>query len=93
MKAIRVHFIAATDTRPTRVCASAEGVASITRQYEFDGDESVRNVAQELATKYGWHGRWIEGGMPDGSTCFVLADSADGFTVARMPTASQGGAA
>jgi hypothetical protein len=33
----------------------------------------------------GWNGRWVRGGLPNGDTVFVLADTkhtADEFTIA-----------
>lgn len=74
MKAIVVKYIGATNTRPSRLKATAEGVPSITRGYDYASDDhGKRRIAQDLCDKYKWKGELIEGGLPNGDTVFVFA--------------------
>ena len=75
MKAILTKYIGPTDTKPSRVKASAAGVKSIITSFGlYDGTEEAHNAAaQMLADKYGWTGQLVSGGLPDGTVahCFL----------------------
>lgn len=74
MKAIVTKYIPATDTRPSRVKAKAEGVPPITISYN-SYDNPHREAALALCRKYGWGEDLLSGGMPDQTgEVFVFAD-------------------
>lgn len=82
MKAITTKFIGPTDTKPARVVAKAEGVASHTVSWDhaLDQDDNHERAARELALRMEWvdlkgrdeHAAFAEdycaGTLPDGST-------------------------
>ena len=70
MKSIRTHYLPATNFKPSRIVATAEGGPKPHRivrsmDYELDMDERHAAVAQELAHRLGWTGTWIGGGSVD----------------------------
>lgn len=76
MKAIVTKYIPASNTKPSRIKAKAEGVPSVTITYSHDGDSSHREAALALCREHGWGETLISGGMPDQSgEVFVFADS------------------
>lgn len=73
MKAIVTKYIPATNTKPSRVKAKAEGVPAIVISYGSH-DNPHREAALTLCRKYGWGEDIIGGGMPDQTgECFVFA--------------------
>ena len=84
MKAIQTRILPATDTKPTRIKASAEGVKSITvsrDEVESDllllgdpvNEQAIhRDVAARLCVKYTWSPHLASGGLPNGdwAHCF-----------------------
>lgn len=74
MKTIVTKYIPATNTKPSRVKAKAEGVPAITINYNSH-DNPHREAALTLCRKYGWGEDIIGGGMPDQTgEVFVFAD-------------------
>ena len=74
MKAIVTKYIPATNTKPSRVKAKAEGVPAIVISY---GKHLYphKEAALTLCRKYGWGEDIIGGGMPDQTgECFVFLD-------------------
>jgi hypothetical protein len=72
MKAICTRYIPATEARGARVRASAEGVRSVTISH-WSADDSHLEAALALARQYGWNGKLVRGGAPDGrGDCFVF---------------------
>jgi len=85
MQAIVTKFLGPTNTRPSRIKATCQA-RSITLSWEHAWNPmgNHRAAAQALATQLGWHGRWIEGDLPDGSSVWTLDDQRSGsetFTV------------
>ena len=73
MKAIQTKYLGATNFKPARIVAKAEGVASVTISYdsEFDEGENHARAAKKLRDKMGWTGRMVGGGTDKGySFCF-----------------------
>jgi hypothetical protein len=69
MKAIITKYLPATNTRGSRIKASAEGVPSIVipYPYELSGEEVHKRAALTLCAKYGWNHSLVGGGLPDQS--------------------------
>lgn len=81
MKAIVTTYRGATDTRGGRIVAKAEGVRPVTTSYGYEGDQYQEHerAAQALCDKYGWSGRIVGGGLPDGrSMAWVFVDKSRG---------------
>jgi hypothetical protein len=76
MKAIVTKFLPCTDTKGSRIKASAEGVKSVTIPYphELSGEACHEAAALALCEKYGWNFPLVGGGLPDGTGfafCFL----------------------
>lgn len=82
MKAIIVKVIPATNTRPTRLKAHAEGVPPITMSRDAVDDaqdkrkkrvHSALYLARLICKKYNWPTRLASGQLPNGDWvfCFV----------------------
>lgn len=84
-KAITTKFYGPTDRLGSRIRASAAGVGNlfISLEHELSIDGRHALAAKELAVKYGWHGLWVAGGMPDETgNCYVnIADAIAGAQV------------
>ena len=67
MQAIITKYIGPTDTKPSRIKATA-AAGSITVSYDhslnIDGNHIA--AAQELAAKFGWTGKWVQGCLHTG---------------------------
>jgi hypothetical protein len=77
MKAILASYLPATDTRGSRIVATAKGGHRLTIPYPHEcnaGEDAHRKAAEALRDKLGWSGRLVGGGLPDGkSWAFVFA--------------------
>jgi len=71
MKAIQVRYMSATNTKPSRVKAMAEGVPSITLPFSYD-ESPYALAAQTLADKYNWGKVKHAGTIPNGDEIFSL---------------------
>lgn len=71
MKAIKVKFLPVTDSRGSRVKASAEGAVSRTLSYDhgLDADKNANEAARALIADAGWFGLWARGKLRD---CWVF---------------------
>ncbi len=89
MKAIQTKFLGATDTKPSRIKASAEGVKSLTftlSELEHDTLSAHNYAAQRFAGSYGWSTNLASGGLPDRSWahCFLPKEPIVG--IPHIPT-------
>ncbi len=78
MKAIITKYLPATNSRGSRIKASAEGVPSLTIPYphELSGAAVHAAAAVALCRRMGWGGTLASGGLPDESGyCFTFNDS------------------
>ena len=69
-QAIVTQIIGATNYKPARIRAKACGgtiIKSIPIESESD-DWTHAWAARQLCVRFGWHGRLVCGGMPDGRT-------------------------
>ena len=75
MKAILTKYHGATNTRGSRISATAEGGNRITIPYphELSGEAVHAAAAIALCQKMGWVGPLIGGGLPNGNYCFCFA--------------------
>ena len=69
MKAIITKYIPASNTKGSRIRASAEGVPSIFVPYphELSGEEVFKSAALALCAKHNWNHQLVGGGLPDQS--------------------------
>lgn len=84
MKAILARYLGPTDTRGSRIVATAEGGHRLTIGIDnrYDVDKNADQAAEKLARDAGWLDggayRLVGGGLPDGDRCYVLVpDTAD----------------
>lgn len=84
-KAIFTKFSPATNSRGSRIIATAEGGLRVVANYEHAlyHDDRHGFAAFQLAKKYGWHGFYKSGSGPKGETVWVCV-SQDG----RWPQAA-----
>ena len=78
MKAIETKYIPASDTKPSRIKATAEGGHSLTVGYshELNDADAHRYAAELLQQKLKWPGRLIGGVTKSGyAFCFVQGDA------------------
>lgn len=69
MKAIITKYLPATNTRGSRIKATAEGVKSLSIPYphELSGEAVHKAAAVELCKRQEWPETLIGGGLPDQS--------------------------
>ncbi len=78
-QAIVTRYHGPANVRGSRVKATASaGSVTLTWDDALNADENHMRAARALANKYGWHGEYHFGGMPDGSRVFVSADTQNG---------------
>ena len=76
MKAIIVKYLPATNTKGSRLKASAEGVKSIIKGFDYKyNDGGTLQIAQELCRKYNWGTNLVIGQLPSGDDVFCFAES------------------
>lgn len=75
MQAIVTKFIPATNTRGSRVKASAQaGSVTLGWDHRLDPAGNHKAAAIALVRKYEWfYGEWMPAELPDGSTVWVCA--------------------
>lgn len=80
-QSISTRYIGPTNTRGSRVKATASG--GISKTFGWDDAQGPegnhRDAACALAGKLGWAGRWIGGGTREGYV-FVMDDGDEGST-------------
>lgn len=76
MKAITTRYVGPTNSRGSRIVASAEGVRAVSVPFAYEGDvyQAHEKAALALCKKYGWGGRLVGGGTKKGYV-WVFADS------------------
>lgn len=77
MKAIQTKYTGPTDTRGSRMIATAEGGArphrlSVPYDHALNIDENHAAAALALKNKMGWKGAMVGGGLPDKSMAWVF---------------------
>jgi len=73
-QAIHTRFLGATDTRGSRVKATAQaGSVTVPWDYALSTDQNHDAAARALIERYGWHGVWHLGQLPNGDRCHVRA--------------------
>ena len=77
MQAIHVKYISATESKGSRIKATASaGSITISYPHELSGQAVYRKAAEELIKKLEWdtesYKGLLGGCLPDGSYCFVF---------------------
>jgi hypothetical protein len=73
MKAIIVKYLPATNTKGSRLKASAEGVKSIIKGFDYKyNDGGKLQIAQELCHKYDWSTDLVSGQLPNGDEVYCF---------------------
>jgi hypothetical protein len=87
-QAITTKFLPDTNSKPSRVKATAEA-GSVTLSWGNAGiEDNHAAAAQALAAKFGWHGHYYQAALPGGGYCFVCVDQRDTapvFTIEVQP--------
>ena len=87
-QAIVTKYIGPTNTRGSRIKATAAaGSIFMPRDDSLSIEKNHAKAAQLLADKYGWPGRWFQGGSPNECDyCFVSCeDGVPAFATVRQP--------
>lgn len=76
MKAIHTKYTGPTNTRGSRIIATAEGGHRVVIGYDhaLNSEGCHGKAAKALAEKAGWTGQMIGGGMADNSMVWVFDD-------------------
>lgn len=78
LQAIVTKYLGPTNSRGSRIKATAAaGSVTIGYRHSLNSDANHLEAAAALARKYGWTGRYVGGGVPDGSGCVFVADTGD----------------
>jgi hypothetical protein len=78
MQAIVTKYLRPSNVKGSRIKAACQA-GSITLHWDdaLNSDQNHCGAAKALATKLGWFGHWVAGGLPDGSTAWVENSLAD----------------
>lgn len=82
-QAIVTKYIGPSNTRGSRIKATAwAGSVTVPYKSNLSSEKNHAEAARSLAAKYGWHGKFVGGGMPgtDGFS-FVNISAAAGEAV------------
>jgi hypothetical protein len=85
-QAIVTKFIGPSNVRGARVKATADaGSITLSWDHALNHERNHKAAAMALASKYGWHGRYVGGGMPSNTGNVYVCDDAsfedDTFTL------------
>lgn len=72
MKAILVKYLPATNTKPARAKAIADGVKPVIHATCGDFEGAAKAAAYELCETYGWGTKLVSGGLPNGDIVFCF---------------------
>ncbi|WP_448955739.1 hypothetical protein [Labrys neptuniae] len=65
-QAITTKFLGPTSHRPARIVARASaGSVVVSWDYGLNSEANHAAAAKALASKFGWRGNWVAGGLPD----------------------------
>ncbi len=79
MKAIKTVYKGPTNTKPSKVYASAEGGNRISISFDDTNGQADAHAkaARALADKMGWHGKWVGGALAD---CYVWVNADEEYS-------------
>ena len=86
MQAITTKYLPATNTKPSRIVASAQaGRLIVSCDGNYGTMTGHEHAARAFAEKFGWHGQWVGGSVRNGDSVWVCVDQRNGysFTIAR----------
>ena len=83
MKAIQTKYRDPSKVYRARVTATSQaGTSTVNYNHELPFEQNHAAAAQALATRMGWTGPWIGGGLPDDTFVWVhAADPTKTFSV------------
>lgn len=74
-QAIIIKFLGATNTKGTRIKASAEASSvTVSLDYGAGQEQRIRQAVDALLNKLEWSGEYIIGGLPSGDYVAVFKD-------------------
>lgn len=74
-QAIIIKFLGATNTKGTRIKASAESSSvTVPLDYSAGQEQRIRQAVDALLNKLEWSGEYIIGGLPSGDYVAVFKD-------------------
>lgn len=79
MKAIVTKYLPCTNTKPSRIKATAEGGNSITISFPHEDVDPHETAANALVAKMDWGRgyRLVGGGLPNGDKCWVFVSATE----------------
>ena len=80
MKAIVTRYLPCTNTKPTRIVATAYGNRLVCSMPQAD-IEPHKAAAIALCQKMDWSGELVEGGLPNGDRVFVFVNNRERIKV------------
>lgn len=82
VQAIVTKYIGPTNTRGSRIKAkAAAGSVTVSYEHGLGIEQNHAKAAEALVRKFGWRGRYFQGGMPeDCGYCFVCTADRAGFS-------------
>jgi hypothetical protein len=82
-QAIVTKFLPVTNSKPSRVKATAEaGSVILSWDHALNSDGNHAKAAATLANKFGWQGNWRGGAIPDHSGFAFVWDNDENNSVA-----------
>ena len=75
MQAIQTKYFGPTNVRGSRIKATCQARSRI---YSWDDalnpSANHTKAAETLAKQLDWKGKWVGGGLPDGTSCYCCVD-------------------
>ena len=86
VQAIVTKYLPSTNTRPSRIKATAAaGSLTIHIDHALNIEDNHAKAADLLARKFGWRGNWFMGGLPDDAGyCFVCTDNFEALAFSTL---------
>jgi len=80
MKAILTRYLGPTNSRGSRIVATAEGGHRATVPYDYGARDPHAIAALALCQKLGWKGELVNGGLPNGDNVWVFTNGSERVT-------------
>lgn len=87
VQGISTKYVGPSNTRGARIKASAwAGSVTVHWDHALNSEQNHAAAARALCIKYGWTGRYIQGGDPSGDGYLFVYEGGDAFTLGRENT-------